>query len=184
MESDAHKGTTRAIVSIGAGHGNHVMKWIWGNAFWALGGCTCAHCSAKRKYNIYKNVRFRISTQSFALLSSHSTLYVFKNVLRRGKRRWHTLFTFHFKCISEGNVRKVSGAYCGFFFLSFMVYSGAEVMSGTGLVFFHCRCVTPSPFPLPPPPCIKSHMIWGASAVRACWLHWSLKRTWTRTDRN
>lgn len=37
-ESHAHKRTARAIVSIGAGHGNNVIKRIWGLGLWGVNG--------------------------------------------------------------------------------------------------------------------------------------------------
>lgn len=49
MESHAHKETTRAIVSIGAGHGNNVIKSVWGCACRALCGRPCAALLSQQK---------------------------------------------------------------------------------------------------------------------------------------
>lgn len=55
IHSHAHKGTTRAIVSIGAGHGNNVIKRIWGDAFRAFflaSHILTAHSQKKISYYI------------------------------------------------------------------------------------------------------------------------------------
>lgn len=158
MESHAHKETTRAIVSIGAGHGNNVIKCI---CRYALFGSACARDSEKRKkYDFI----LKMSTWSFALMSPHSASWVF--CVREGGTLTHPVYIPHFNWFPREMCSKSAARTAAFCHSAGLRWSRLD--SDAGLVFFHCRCVTPSPTPhphLPPPPRKEhDHMIrdaWG-----------------------
>lgn len=54
MESHAHKGTARAIVSIGAGHGNNVINRIQRCVLLFHCLSTCAHFTARTLLLLFK----------------------------------------------------------------------------------------------------------------------------------